>query len=110
VSTKASTVRDKDNAALSKALGDARGAQERREERDRNYAEAEAIRPAFGVGDIVIVHEQGITDQIGEVHSLKWSGPAKVWYAEVRYEDGLSRSVPADLIKRSRREAQEGAR
>jgi hypothetical protein len=99
MASKAKTLRDKDDEALQRALADARGALDRRSERDANYARAEASRPDIRVGDVVIVSEPGITDELGIVHSLKYSGPLDAWYAEVRYDrDGLSRAVPAQYI------------
>jgi hypothetical protein len=100
-SDKARTLRGKDDEALSSALANARGAQERQDERAKNAARAEASRPKhFGLGDTVIVHEPGITDEIGVVHALKYSNVLDVWYAEIRYDsDGMSRSVPAQFVE-----------
>jgi hypothetical protein len=93
--------REKDAVALNEALAQVRGAEARRTEREETAVRMEACRPKdFGVGSRVLVHEAGITDQVGEVHSLKYSGPLNIWYAEVRYEsDGLSRSVPTQFVR-----------
>ena len=48
-------------------------------------------------GDIVIVHEAGISDRLGTVRSVKWSF-ATGWWADVEYDDGMTWSIPAQFI------------
>lgn len=72
---------------------------ERLEQKERNRAEMESTRPSLERGDVVVIHQSGISDKRGEVQSVKYSGPTKVWWAEVRLEeDGMTWAVPSTYI------------
>jgi hypothetical protein len=58
----------------------------------------EKFECAIPRGAVVVAMELGIPDQHGDAIGIKWSNQTG-WWVDVRDEDGIVRSYPAEQVK-----------
>jgi len=60
----------------------------------------EVPNPRFRDGDIVTVHDRGITPYRGQVRSVKWSPQTGWWCDVLRESDRVTWAVHEDKLRR----------